>query len=190
MVRLPYSATVALTAGAAGVFGSEHIFRLNSAYDPDYSGAGQYPVGFSIYNQVYNNYRVHSVELDLLWTDPSADGLVCAAMAQPSGGSYTLAGVTPQTVDKMTCADVRALNNTGMQSVRVQRTFKIEDLDGVYHNEWLGSQSYQSAVGTNPALTPFLRIAIACLTTATPTATCQVRLLYHVEFFNRVMLVA
>jgi hypothetical protein len=187
---LPYAATVALTAGAAGFFGTEHIFRLNSAYDPDFSGVGNYPVGFSILNQVYNNYRVHAVDIDILWSDPSADGIIAGCMIQPSSGSFSLSTSTPQIVDKMTASDCRALNNTGMQTVRVQRRFNVWDLEGFPRDEWVANPNFASAVGTNPSATPYLRVAVACLTSATPTATAQVRLTLHVEFYNRVMLVA
>lgn len=189
-MKLPYATQMAFTAGAAGVFGTEHLFRLASGYDPDYSGAGNYPYGFSAMAALYGQYRVHGVLIDLLWTDPSADGVSVGALVQPSNATFTMPGFAPYVVDRQPGGDVRELNNTGMQTVRVTRRFTIAELEGLTKQQWEANPNYTAAVGSNPSLTPWLRVAVACLTTATPTATCVIRLEYDIEFFNRLVLTA
>jgi hypothetical protein len=189
-VELLYSETVSFTAGASGVYGAEKIFRLNSPYDPDYSGVGVYATNFPQLANIYNNYRVYGVNVDLMWTDPSADGLNVAACIEPSGGAFTLAGQSITLADRQNICDTRALNNTGMQTVRMQRKFRINEIDGILPAEFMGNPGYTAAVTTNPSLTPYMRLAIACYTTATPTASCTVRLTFDVEFYNRAVLTA
>lgn len=99
MVILPYSSNKTLTAGSASSFGSEYVFRLNSIYDPDYSGAGDYPNGYSAWSNFYADYRVHRVVIDLAFTDPSSDGMAVAALLQYSNATSGLAGSSIQTVD-------------------------------------------------------------------------------------------
>jgi hypothetical protein len=189
-VKLPYATQIAFTAGAAGLVGTEHIFRLNSAYDPDYSGAGNYPYGFAALAAIYGSYRVHAVLIDIVWTDPSADGCLANNMVQPSGATFTLAGVGSYVVDRQPGSDVRVLNNTGTQAVRITKRFTIAELEGLTKHQWEANPNYSATTSTNPSLFPLLRVGLACATTATPTATAQIRLEFDVEFFNRTVLTA
>lgn len=65
-VRLHYSSTgsFACTAGAVG----SYLFSLNSAYDPDYTGAGHQPLGFDQWAIFYRSYIVEKarVRVELL----------------------------------------------------------------------------------------------------------------------------
>lgn len=186
MVVLPYSSNKTLTAGSASTFGSEYIFRLNSIYDPDYSGTGDYPNGYTAWSNFYADYRVHRVAIDLTFTDPSADGMAVGALLQYSNATSGLAGSSIQTADSQQKADVRPLNNTGSQQVRISRVMNIWDLDGNTRLQWLANPGYQAVFGQNPTLSPYIRIAAACFTSATPTCSVLVRLSYHVELFDRI----
>jgi len=55
-VKLVYSDTVSLT-GATGVIES-HQYRLNSAFDPDYTSAGHQPLAYDQWSAFYNHYVV------------------------------------------------------------------------------------------------------------------------------------
>jgi hypothetical protein len=185
MVTFPYSFQDTLTAGAAGVFGTEAIFRLNSIYDPYYSGVGQYPNGYTAWSNFYAGYRVHRVKIDLTFTDPSADGMVVGALVQYSNATTSLGSNTIQTADEMQKSDVRPLNNTGSQTVRLTRTFNLWDLDGNSRLQWLANGGYQAVFGQNPTLTPWIRIACAAFATGSPTVVCMVRLTFYAELFDR-----
>jgi len=60
-VKMRYSTTssFACTAGAVG----SHLFSLNSAYDPDYSGAGHQPLGFDQWSIFYRSYIVEKAKI-------------------------------------------------------------------------------------------------------------------------------
>lgn len=55
-VRMRYAQNITL-ASTAGVPAS-HLFRCNSIFDPDYTGAGHQPYGHDTYQSIYNHYRV------------------------------------------------------------------------------------------------------------------------------------
>ena len=40
---LKYSETFTLTTGAGGTFGVDQVMKLNSLYDPDFTGGGHQP---------------------------------------------------------------------------------------------------------------------------------------------------
>jgi hypothetical protein len=188
MVVLPYSYNSTLTAGSASVFGTEAIFRMNSIYDPLYSGTGVSPNGYSAWSAFYADYRVHAVEIDLTFTDPSADGMAVGALVEYSNDSFGLGGNSIQTADALQRSDVRPLNNTGDQTVRITKRFNIWDADGNTKLQWLANPGYQAVFGQNPTLCPLMRIAAACFTSATPTVSCLVRLTYFAELFDRINL--
>lgn len=56
--QLRYCDTIAIngTAGSA----SSYLFRANSIYDPDYTGAGHQPYGHDQLEEIYNHYCVDS----------------------------------------------------------------------------------------------------------------------------------
>jgi hypothetical protein len=186
MVAFPYSCQQTLTAAAAGVFGTEAIFRLNSIYDPLYTGAGDYPNGYTAWSGFYADYRVHRVKIDLTFTDPSADGMVVGALLQYSNATASLGSNSIQTADAMQKADVRPLNNTGSQTVRITRMMNLWDLDGNTRLQWLANPGYQAVFGQNPTLTPYVRIACAAFASGAPTVVCLVRLTFYTELFDRI----
>lgn len=61
---------------AAGVV-SKWLFRANSVYDPDYTGAGHQPYGFDQLSAIYNHYEVISSYITVTAT-PSSPGAVAA----------------------------------------------------------------------------------------------------------------
>lgn len=61
MVKLRYVAPIALNAGV-GSIGSA-AFRLNSLFDPDYTGIGHQPNGFDQWSTFYNHYTVVSAQV-------------------------------------------------------------------------------------------------------------------------------
>lgn len=56
IAKLRYDDLINVTSSAS-VIGS-HVFRANSIYDPDYSGAGRAPMGFDQWAALYNHYIV------------------------------------------------------------------------------------------------------------------------------------
>jgi len=57
IVTMRYAREFTLNPGAGGA-AVEQVFRCNSLYDPDYSGAGAQPYGFDQWNLIYNAFVV------------------------------------------------------------------------------------------------------------------------------------
>jgi len=56
-VRLTYQTTNVLGNGT--VTGDSNIYRLNSPFDPDYTGTGSSAIGFATFANLYDRYYVH-----------------------------------------------------------------------------------------------------------------------------------
>jgi hypothetical protein len=187
---LRYGQAFTLTAGAAGVFGTEQVFRLNSLYDPDLTGTGHQPYGFDTLATLYFHYKVHAVTVSLRFSDPSADGIICGANFQNPGVTTTVTGVSPDVVMERPGMMIRDINNTGSQVVNFTQTFQMWQLCNVTKQQFDADTSqFESAYNTNPALTPYVRIAIAALDqSSTPTVRVQCDLAFHCHFKLRQIL--
>jgi len=184
--KFHYQNTVKLTVGSA-VFGAETVYRLNSLYDPLFSGAGVYPYAFTQFQALYSNYRVHAVTMEILFTDPSVDGIVGGVMVQASNSPLGIAGQTEDWVGARPFCALAPVNNTGSQRVLVRNRFTISQIDGLTQLQLGGDPNYQALMTTNPAAAPYLRVALACNDPLNTTATCfcQIRLIYEAELFAR-----
>lgn len=57
---------------SSGVVGTvTHIYRGNSIFDPDFTGAGHQPLGHDQWATLYNRYRVTKSKITVMWTNTS-----------------------------------------------------------------------------------------------------------------------
>ncbi len=187
---LRYCQAVTLTAGAAGVFGTEQVFRLNSLYDPDLTGTGHQPYGFDTLATLYYKYKVLAVRVSLKVSDPSADGIQFAAHFQAPDVTYTVTGTLPDVNMEKPGMLIRDINNTGSQVVNFTQRWLMHTLCGITPLEFAGNtDEYAAATSASPVKTPFVRCAIAALDgSSTPTVRLQCCLEFETEFFERIIL--
>lgn len=71
-IPLRYTQQVTLTCTAGAL--AYQLFSGNSAYDPDYSGAGSQPEGWDQFTALFQYYRVHAskIKLDITSKDTSS----------------------------------------------------------------------------------------------------------------------
>lgn len=181
-----YTQTVAFTAGAVGVFGSEQIFRLNSLFDPDYSGVGHQPYGMAEMTNLYRSYKVNGVKMEFEIYDPSADGCIIGMTVQPPGGAATITGKTVDTIKEQPMSLTRNISDSGPQRVGVKQYFPMHSLIGVSPIQFKANLDRYSAVCTaNPTDSPLLRVAIANKQTAGATVYVRVSFTYYSQFYDR-----
>jgi len=187
---LLYGQLNTLTAGASGLFGTEQVFRLNSLFDPDLTGTGHQPYGFDTLASLYYRYKVRAVRVMVRFSDPSADGVLCAAQFQAPSVTSTVTGSDTNTVMERAGMWTQNLNNTGEQVAILDQFFPISTLVGATPVQFAANlEDYQSLCTTSPARTPYLRIAIAALDGAsTPTVRLETKILFYTEFFERIVL--
>jgi hypothetical protein len=182
-VSIPFSDLLALTTGTAGVTGAQGAYKLTGLWYPFQSGTSL-PFGATTLADIYGGYRVHAVTLDITFSNPSNDGMVAVCAIQNSQITSTTNTLSVRTLDQKQYSDVRPLNNTGEQIVRIQRTFNIWEVEGLLRTEWLGNGGYSADVGANPSLLPQILInAGSALGTTGATVSVLVRITYHCEFF-------
>lgn len=189
--KLRYTQTQALFVATGGLFGAEQVFRLNSLVDPDLTGAGHQPYGFDSLAFLYNRYKVNAVHIQMVISNPNADGLVFAALLQPPGGTLSLAGKNPSRVKELPMAVTRVINNTGSQRIVINQYVPLHQVIGISYLQFKSDvDTYQAVVTDNPALCPMLRIACASNDTAhgsSQAITCATTLTFYSTFYDRVI---
>jgi len=185
---LRYSQLLTLTAGASGLFGTEQIFRLNSLFDPDLTGVGHQPYGYDSLAALYYRYKVNAVRVCLRFSDPSADGVMCAAQFQAPSVTQTVTNADVGAVMERSGVWTHNLNNTGEQAIVLDQYFPMHVLAGVTPMQFTSNlEDYQALCTTSPVRTPNLRIAIAALDgSSTPTVRLEATLMFYSTFFERI----
>lgn len=189
-VRHKYCELSTLTAGTAGIMGTEIIYRLNDLYDPYFSGGGHQPYGRDTMAGIYNRYKVSGCKIDLTFTDPSADGMAVACAIQDSTESATLTNLqVDEAQEKQNCI-VKFLNNTGAQKVNIKKYMPIHMVEGLTKLQFKADiENYSANASNSPVSTPFVRIAIGNVTGTTGgTVHCMVKLTFYSQWYNRLQL--
>lgn len=184
---LTYSQTQQFTTTGGNTFGTEQVFNLNNLYDPDFSGTGHQPYGFDQITPLYLRYKVDAAKVSLTFTDPSADGIVVGALAQPPQVGTTLQGMSIDRAAETPLCAVKRINNSGKQVVTISAYLPIHKLCGLSKLQFAADTDlYTSGVGTGPALIPALRVAVASIrNNLTDTIFCTAKIRYYATFFER-----
>ncbi len=182
-----YGTRFQLATGAATTFGSEHIMRLNSGFDPDFSVAGHQPYGWDQQGAIYGTYKVYACTVDCTFFSPSAANVVCGAQVSATADITTLGGASIMTATERFNTWVRDIPNTGSQIVHFRETFDIADVTGESKTQWEGNDTFAAIFNANPISVCFLRLAAADYSGGAGGSTVEVRmsLTYHTRTYNR-----
>ncbi len=184
-VKLHYCEIITLSGGAAGVLGNEQVYRLNSCYDPNFSLGGHQVYGWDQLTPLYSRYRVSRVDIEVEWFDPNTDGLLCATTLQPSTGTFSLSGKSADAIAEKPMCTLETISDSGTQRRVYRFSTDIAQIEGVSRAVVEANDPYQAAVGTDPAKTPFLRLAVA-KSSSSDNVKCKVRFIYHTHLWGRI----
>lgn len=175
-LRYQYSATASY--GVANVF---QQFRLNSAFDPDYTNAGSQPPYFDKFASMYNKYRVLAAKYKVSAAYASSTIPVIAAWTNTTGSAVN-------SVQSACCqpdADSR-LVGSGEVAV-IKKYISIAKIFGVEPAEVQTDSDYGASTAANPTNVAFLNIYIGNHTgTSSSTAALHVTLSLYTEWSNPV----
>lgn len=187
--KLTYTQTATLTASSTGnSSGSAQIWRLNSLFDPDYTGVGHQPLWFDEIKALgYTNYLVHGCEVTLTFTDPSADGMYVAYGLDTPALDDPIASVFHDYLKEYPRTLVKYINNTGSQKVTDKFYVNCAKACNVSKIRYNTNPDYSSLTTGNPSKSPIIQCVCGAINpsnASTPTVQCTVKLRYWVEFFD------
>lgn len=185
--RLVFTGNYTLTAGDAGVLGPVNTFYLNSIHQPGGAGSHQ-PYGHDELALIYKHYKVNGCKIDLLFIDPSIDGMCVCARIVPPNVSAAITGQFPSFASESPMTVVKYVNNSGKQVTRLSQYVPMSRAIGITPLQFKSSTglNYSALFGTNPTDMPTLLVAAANIRGyIDPTIVCQVRLTYFCQFYER-----
>lgn len=178
VTKLRYASVVSHSNGVADA--GMYQFRLNSVYDPDFTGGGVQPPYFDKIAGLYNTYRVLSAkfrvrtmfatggtQLVTAWTSASSTAVnsVSSAMCQTDADTIIVSAYTDA-------------NEGGFKKwISMAKAF------GVERAEIETDSDYGALVTANPNKVAYLNLYSGNMTgTATSTCTSLVEISYYVEW--------
>lgn len=142
LVKLKYGFHIDNDFGVSSAF--NHVFSLNSAYDPDSTGVGGTPNGFSEWAAFYSRYRVYRTKVRV---EAAAQGIPLLVALWPRTIN---SGVdAPEDVVANPRALWRIIGNNAPVA-RIENTYELKDLFGLTHTQYQ-DEDYSGTTGTSPA---------------------------------------
>jgi len=155
---LKYTDQNTISAGA-GVQ-NNYYFRLNSLYDPDGTGIGVYPYGYTLMSSAYSRYRVLSATVIYRITNYSTSDEVRVGFL-PTIIS-TNVGTSPEIAAGQPYGAYRILGpSSGSHEVLEYRTrVQLHKIAGVSPQYYRGAPEYSALFGANPSTTVFFYLTL------------------------------
>jgi len=181
VTHMKYTDTYLLTAQSTYL----QKWRLNSVYDPDYSGSGHQPYGFDQLSPLFTGYRVFATSYSVVFQSDST----CYGVIVPINGT-TLPTEPSSLTQVMEMPRAKwALYASGGNAAKLRGKSYLPSLMGVRVGEYKADNNYSSAVGGNPVLGSTLCIFFSSPNPVSDemSVTMTVTLTYHVEFISPVM---
>ncbi len=98
LAKLTYCTQVSVNPASS--FIGDHVFRLNSIFDPDFTGTGHQPYGHDTYELLYEQYRVVGCKATVTYSASAATSNIIA-----------LAEITPNSVSASSAEPVMERSN-------------------------------------------------------------------------------
>ncbi len=179
-VRLKYTDYRVLSAVGNEV---TYVYRLNSCFDCDFTGAGGQPEGFDQLKAQYTQYRVVAAKVSVegMGNGANTNGLI--AMGPSNSSTY------------VTNIDAESLaNGWGGKSATYSQTtpgklkalYRIGELEGYNEDSLLANVNMAADVGASPSFQQFLGIAVETGNSATGQTMVRVEIEYYVRMELRI----
>jgi hypothetical protein len=162
---------------------ASYIYRGNSVYDPDYSGAGHQPTGFDNLAALYARYRVLSSDivvsaLNNIGTTPA----VAVIVPNTEILTYTNAN---EFKESLRARKTTAIPVAGYGTRTVRHRCSSGAILGLNMTETF-NEGTASAINTNPAHIWYWNVVAVNMLTVGVNLTIDVRIKYRVEFFDKI----
>jgi hypothetical protein len=173
-IKLVYSDYRVITAA---VNQAEYVYRLNSLFDPDFSGVGGQPDGFDFWKAYYTIYRVVAAKVEVQVVSNTIDGNgLLAIAATDSSGSY----LSAEEVAGLRKA--KASTFTQQQKASLRAVWHMGELMGRNDESILADNECAALMTANPTNTQYLHVAVESGNSATQASMMWVKITYYARF--------
>jgi hypothetical protein len=165
---------------------STYQFRVNSIFDPDYTGVGHQPLGHDQWATFYNRSRVRGCSYTVTFTNlSSTEEVEVAVECRPNS---TVNTVYDTIREGPLCAFKSILGIAGSNNaIRSTKGYaSVAKIRGTTPARVSAESDFQAVIGNNPPIEVFLNLHQQNQDVNTAvTIRARVDITYHVEFFDR-----
>lgn len=149
---LPYAQMTMLTTPSSTGLTAIGAFRMNSLYDPDYSGVGHQPYQYDQVAPQYAYQIVRAVKWKVTFNAAVVPGIwVGVNFYNTSNTNGSCAGKSLDIILERNNTKMRPLTSTGSQQLILEGTCHPWKLFGITEQQWMaGTVSYGAGVTGNP----------------------------------------
>ncbi len=170
-----YDALVALSPAATAL--AYNTFRLNSLFDPDFTGVGTTVSGYTTMSALYNRYRVVSVKIHIDATSNASLPSTVFLVANP----LNTVGTSITAIMSQKYSWCKPLGNTNAPGVSHTCKISIADCYGTTRKAVWDEDDFAGLVGANPNNVAFLHIGVYN-NSATAFGAAQAQILVRMTF--------
>lgn len=172
-----------VATGALSSIGNQ--YSLNNSFDPRYNLGGAQPLWYDQVMPYYERLWDHCVKVELIFSNPTEDGMYCGYRVRPTTNATTTSGKDFNYLQQMDLTEMKPINNTGSQTVKFSFFLKNYKAVGITKDQYHNLEYSHTAVGSpgvNVLLEPF-----AFSTVSDSTAIrYDLKITYFSELTNRV----
>jgi len=188
VVKLKFFTTLIDFTASVGYYG--HVFRLNSVFDPDYTGVGAQPAGFDQWAAFYNQYRVLGcmVKVSALATNNGTNPPIVFGF-YPNLSASTESSID-NALEKPRCYfSCASWSDTSGRVVK--KNLRPAAVMGITEQAYASTTDSSALVSSNPSSQAYFTVFCYNLNgtwsaTAANNPTLWVELEYEVQFYGRV----
>jgi hypothetical protein len=171
-----------LIESAAGA-GNYITYRLNSVYDPNFTGVGTTAVGFTDLSTMFGIFRVVRTRVIIRWWLVS-NGVATVGFLPGPNSTYTSSLVRWECQPHAMSALIQG-NTGGARCVATfDRVFDLAQLAGLTTKQYQTDMDFAHSASTNPARGIYGSVYFVGRSAAALTAGFSIRLIYELEVSN------
>lgn len=149
-----------LITGVAGV--PVYIFRLNSCFDPDWSGTGHQPLNWDQITPFYAFYRVNAIKFIIRFFGGSTDGIRVGYKLRNSQDFYITSSHTASAIRETQNHGIKIVNtDSPARDGIISRYVTLSRLQGISKIKYGVDDGFSAGVNANPDKSLFLDVFIS-----------------------------
>lgn len=149
--QMQYAVYSALGGGSLAGLAQAHVYRGNSIYDPQFALGGRTVVGHANMANLYGNYIVTGVKVEVTFTSPSEDN-TWVGVRMRVNNNHQAAGNSMQDIAEKPLTVFKAMNTQSGQSAKIECKFKPWELMAVSKQSYMDDINYSSVISSNPPI--------------------------------------
>lgn len=185
-VTMSYADYHTLSTGVA-LYGSHIQYRMNSVFDPYFTGAGRVVEEYARLSALYNRYRVDKCHWSFTFTTPGDTRDLMCTVTQAANSSAGLSGTAGYAPLEMPNQKSGLLSPSGSRQMVLSGSTDLATLNGVPKFKYQADDIYGAVIGNNPTPLNLLSAAVICAdSTGGVSCVCIVQIVYEVTWFDRI----